>query len=343
MHTWKFQPFLLALCSILLASGCSDKKKDTPPPANTKPAQSAEPEKPKDPPVELKAKWEPGKRYLIREEISQESSRTLPNNPAPVEIKFISNRDFALTVLGQRPGGGYEIEVEFVASKVESKMGDKVAASFDSTSDPKTDRTNALAKLNRKIIGISFRYLTDAAGNIEKVEGLTNLIHKITAGIDRNSSTMLKSQYGEAQIRKLGVLPDGLPKQPVAPGDSWTNEFDMPVGGATAKFTVKSTLTGYEERESRHCAIIKNSGTATVNLGKTPAAANLTIENMKVEGETVFDPDKGQLVANNTTLSFEIKATVNGQAITQPSAIKSTKKLVEVTDAPKPAAAETKK
>lgn len=324
----------------LLVAGCSEDKKQPLPgtPAAVQPAAApAEAPKPKEPPVELKAKWEVGKRYVIREATLQEATVNMPNQPEPVKSGNTVQRDFALTVLSQRPEGGHVLEVEFVATKVEAKAGDKVLASFDSTADIKTDRTNALAKMHRKAIGGKFTYVTDAAGNIEKVEGVSNLVRRVTLGLDRNTATMLKAQYGEDQLRRLGLVPEGLPAQGVSPGDSWTNRFDLPIGGATGKFDVKSTLSGYEERNAKRSAIIKNSGTAQINLGNTPAAAAMQFENVKLEGEAVFDAEKGLLVSSDTTMSMDIKMTANGQSVTQPVSVKSTKALVEVMDAPRAA------
>lgn len=330
---------VMAGSMLLLVAGCSDDKKQplpgTPPPAQ--PGAPAEVPKPKEPPAELKAKWEVGKRYVIREETVQEATVNAPNQPEPMKTGNTVRRDFALTVLSQRPEGGHLLEVEFLLTKVEAKMGDRVMAGFDSTSDIKTDRTNALAKMHRKVTGGKFTYVTDAAGNIEKVEGVSNLVRKLTLGLDRNTSTMLKAQYGEDQLKRLGLVPEGLPTQPVAPGDTWTNRFDLPISGATAKFDVTSTLSGYEERNAKRSAIIKNSGTAQIDLGKTPAAAAMTFENVKLEGEAVFEPEKGQLVSSAMTMSMDIKMTANGQTMTQPVTIKSMKTLVEVMDAPKAA------
>lgn len=333
-------PSLLAFIALglWLATGCSDKK---PPVPAAKPAEAAaapvEAPKPKEPPADLKPRWEVGKRYLIREETVQEATMTLPNQPAPTKSGNSVRRDFALTILSARPEGGHVMEAEFVANKIEVRMGDRVTASFDSTSDPKTDRTNALAKMNRKIAGNKFTYVTDASGNIERLEGVSNLVRKLTLGLDRNTSTLIKAQFSEEQLKRLGLLPEGVPAQAVAPGDSWTNNFDMPISGAVAKFDVQSTLSGYEDRNSRRCAIIKNTGTAKIDLGKTPAAATMQFENVKLEGEAVYDVEKGLYVSSDTTMSLEIKLKVGGQDVTQPVTVKTTKAIVEAFDAPKAA------
>ncbi|MCD6051869.1 MAG: hypothetical protein K0Q55_3278 [Verrucomicrobia bacterium] len=328
---------VVALTGLWLGTGCSDKKKSSPAPSTPVAAAPVEAPKPKEPPVDLKPKWEIGKRYLMREETTQEATMTLPNQPAPVKSGNAVKRDFALTILSQRPEGGQVMEAEFLASKIETRMADKVMASFDSASDPKTDRTNALAKLNRKIAGNKFRYVTDAAGNIERLEGVSNLVANVTKGLDKNSAALLKAQFSEEQLKKLGLLPEGLPAQPVAPGDSWTNNFDMPISGATAKFNVQSTLSGYEERNSRRSAIIKNTGTAQINLGNTPAAATMQFENVKLEGEAVYDVEKGQYTSSTTTMTMDIKVKSGAQEVTQPVVIKSVKTLVEVVDAPQAA------
>lgn len=324
--------------SAVMLTGCSDKKKAPAPSAKpTEAAAPAEPPKPKEPPIELKPKWEVGKRYVMREETEQEATMTLPNQPMPVKTGNTVKRDFALTILSARPEGGYVMEAEFVANKIEARMADRITASFDSASDPKTDRTNALAKMNRKIAGGKFTYLTDTNGNVEKVEGVSNLVRKVTTGLDANTAKLLKAQFSEEQLKRLGLVPEGIPAQPIAPGDSWTNSFDMPISGATAKFTVQSTFSGYEEKNSKKCAIIKNTGTAQINLGNTPAASAMQIENVKLEGEAVYEVEAGRYLSTQVRMAMDIKVTANGQTVTQPVTIKSTKTLVEVVDAPKAA------
>lgn len=328
----------VALVGLWLGTGCSDKKKGSPAPATPVAAAPVEPPKPKEPPVDLKPKWEVGKRYVMREETTQEATVALPNQPAPTKSGNAVKRDFALTILSQRPEGGYLMEAEFVANKIETRMADKVTASFDSASDPKTDSKNALAKLNRRVTGNKFTYVTDAAGNIERLEGVSNLVANVTKGLDKTSAALLRAQFSEEQLKKLGLLPEGLPPQAVAPGDSWTNNFDMPISAATAKFSVQSTLSGYEERNSRRSAIIKNAGTAQINLGNTPAAAAMQFENVKLEGEAVYDVEKGQYTTSNTTMTMDLKVKSGAQEMTQAVVIKSVKTLVEVIDAPKSAA-----
>ncbi|HEY1171614.1 MAG TPA: DUF6263 family protein [Verrucomicrobiae bacterium] len=333
---------------LVMFTGC-DKKKTPAANASTPSAEAAapaEPPKPKEPPIELKPKWEAGKRYVMREETEQEATMTMPNQPAPVKSGNSVKRDFALTILSARPEGGHVMEAEFLANKIEVRMADRVTAAFDSASDVKTDRTNALAKMHRKLVGGKFTYITDTNGNVEKIEGVSNLVRKVTLGLDANTAKLLRAQYSEEQLKKLGLLPEGIPAQAVAPGDSWTNTFDMPVSGATAKFTVQSSFSGYEEKNAKKCAIIKNTGTAQISLGNTPAAAMMQFENVKLEGDVVYEVETGRYTEANTTMSMEIKVTANGQTMTQPVTIKSKKTLVEVTDAPKsaePTAAPTTK
>ena len=320
-----------------LVTGCSDKKKEAAPVAAPVAVAPVETPKPKEPPIDLKPRWEVGKRYVTREETVQEATMTVPNQPAPTKTGNNVKRDFALTILSQRPEGGYVMEAEFVANKIEAHAGGKIVASFDSASDPKTDRTNALAKVNRKFAGSKFTYVTDAAGGIERLEGVSNLLAKATKGLDKTSAALLRAQLSEEQLKRLGLLPEGLPPQPVSPGDSWTNTFDMPISGATAKFSVQSTLSGYEERNSRRAAIVKNAGTAQINLGNTPAAATLQFENVKLEGEVVYDVEKGQYTMSTTTLTMDIKVKSGAQELTQSAVIRSMKTLVEVMEAPRAA------
>lgn len=73
--------------------------------------------------VDLRLKWPVGKRYLQRMDVAQESETTIPGVPVPTKQESAQSQDYSLTVLKDREGGGQELELEFIAQKIDSKAG----------------------------------------------------------------------------------------------------------------------------------------------------------------------------------------------------------------------------
>ncbi len=321
---------VLALCAA--SSACKKKVADQAVAATEQAAQPKE-----EPPVELKAKWPVGKRFVTRSDSSVETETTLPNATQPTKASINQSQEVAISVLKEREGGGRELEVEFLTQRAEQKSG-AFTIVFDSKSDPKSDRTNTAAVAFtplRKLIGLKLKFFTDAAGKVEKVEGVDELRKKALVGVPLVQQAIVAQVFSEDNLKKMAVPPVGLPDKPVKSGETWPLQTLMPVPPLGAlQMDATYTFKGMEDHAGRKCALLDQSGTITNRPPAGPAntAAALTIEGGKISGQTWFDPNLGLPAESIADLSLTAKRTLPQGAFIVSIKQKTTTKLTSVSD-----------
>src|SRR3954465_11505968 len=105
--------FITAL--LFICAGC--KKSGAPQPAS-RADSSASPANVNEP-VTLKAKWPVGNRYTQRMEVVGDSETRMPQMPKPIAQKVNLNQEYSVTVLGQQPKSGPELEMEFESTEMD--------------------------------------------------------------------------------------------------------------------------------------------------------------------------------------------------------------------------------
>lgn len=345
-----FRPFpvratlLLVLCAAL-APLAACKKKETAPaggeqtPGGTEPPAEQAPKE--EPPAELKAQWPAGRRLVAQVTTQADTEMSNPALPTPYKTENLLVQDFAFTAGQPRPDGGCEVEVEVVGLRADNKIGGKAAPGFDPKSDPKQDRNNPTATAFRKLQGSRVKFHTDASGQITKVDGVPQLVSKVTAGITGPQLFTIRALVSEDAIKGWNVLHANLPTNSVKAGDTWETTRDIPFG--IAKFTLTSTNTfkGWEQRQNRKLAKIETAGVIGAKEG---AQAAITLgEGSNLSGKAWYDPELGVLVESeiNTELNVNIPQP-SGQSSTSKIRTKIASKIVDRGDAGAPAPAEAK-
>lgn len=358
-----FTLFCCGTLALIVAAGCS-KPKEAKKEANAE-TKAAPPPKPPEPPVDLKARWQVGKRYLFHTETVQTNVISMPNVPQPVQQEMNQSQDTSVNVVGNTPGGGQELDVTHVAMKMESRVGGRTLAAFDSASDPRGDRTNVLAGIQRRIVGKTYKVSTDANGQPQDIEGYDEFIKKVVAGGNRQTQTMLKGFLTKDNLKKAEVISNGLPGKSLKPGESFKidTEFGLP-GFGTFKVSETATFKGWEQRDGRKVALIEKTGVITSSTATnapvaappagTPAptvsepsqtpspgapapaapAAGVPGQVGTVNGKAWFDPDLGAIVeqATEQTANMSISGRAGANVSSQMHQM-VTIKLVEVKDA----------
>ncbi len=250
--------------SIVLTTGC--KKSGDAPPAEAKGGDPADPAgqaatappKPAAPAVEvdLRKKWPLGKKLIVQSAATFDSTITAPNQQQPTRQITVMAREFAVTVLGERQGGGYELELEFLKEKFQMNMAGRALVNFDSIADPKTDRVNPGAAALRKVIGSKLKYLTTADGSIESVSGVKELNAKALRGIPRTVSPYILPMYSEQALLKVPDLHTVLPNTKVRQGETWN--YTEAVGPMSINFT--GTFKGFETKDGIKMAALETKG-----------------------------------------------------------------------------------
>jgi|GEM_PF-660070 hypothetical protein len=320
----------LWLCAVL-ALACSlaacKKKAAGDDAANTPPP---EPPPKEEPPVELKANWQVGKKFVMRYEMMQELDIQNPNLPTPDKIESLQSHDMAIAVVKDREGGGRELEVEFLAFKVEGRRSGRTTQFFDSKSDPKSDVTNRANAHFRKLVGAKLKYLTDPAGKVDRVEGAAELLPKLLAGTPSATQVALRAMFGEEGLKKMLPGATGLPDKPVKKDETWplTQPLTIPPFSAMS-LEVTNTFKGMEDHAGRKCAAIDRVGGIVMPTRTAPAgAAAPMLEDASVKGSTWFDPALGTIVQDSVEVGFTFKSAV----VTTSAKNKVGTKLLQVSD-----------
>ena len=197
-------------------------------------------------PVELKAKWPIGRRYLQRMSMVQTQKIFMPGASEPMNQELKQTQDYALLVAKERPEGGRELQLDNTGFTMEMKMGDTTMLKFDSKSDPKEDGSNPLAPVLRKMVATPpFKFLLAADGKVDKVEGVKELLDSLGSEGPPEVQMMLKWMLSEDNFKQMGALPQGLPEKPVKLGERWPVKMDValgPLGGISIHIDRKSVV-----------------------------------------------------------------------------------------------------
>jgi hypothetical protein len=288
------------------------------------PTQSSEP-------VEMKLKWEVGKRYEQRMEMTQASAVTLPGSAKPVQQETKQTQDYAVTVQKERDGGGRELEVEVLGMKLTTKAAGNTVLDFDSAKS--NDAGNPAAPMLRKMVGMRLKLLTDGSGKIESVEGLQEAVDRITGGASAMEKGMIQGMMSEDNIKEMYSAALGLPDKPVKPGDSWPLKIEVALGplGAVV-MNSQYTFKGLDQHNAHKCALLEFTG--TLSAADTGAADNpMSIQGGKTSGKIWFDPALGMEIDRLAQESMTVKINAQGHALTTKVNAQSENKLVKITDA----------
>lgn len=281
-------------------------------------------------PVSLKPKWTVGRRQVMRVSMLQQQKIPMPNVAEPVEQVTTQVQEFATTPLKALDGGGYELEVEFLQIALNSKMGSQTVVSFDSKTDAKEDASNPVAAMLRPLAGAKIKVFTSPSGKVDKVEGLKELASKIAGGAPAMMAGMMQSLVSEDMFKQMGIVPVGLPDDPVKPGDEWPVRMDYKLGMVgTLTTSMTMTFKGWETREGRRCVALTHKGRMWSQPATSGGAAPMARITGETEGTSWFDPEAGYTVDHVATQTLQIKVSAMGTDMNIQSLQTITNRVVE--------------
>ena len=178
-------------------------------------------------PVDLKPTWKVGQRIVQQTKTSQTQKIALASAAVPIQQKTEQAQDYALLVERERPGGGYEIVMEILGMRVETKMGEQSIMKYDSKTDAGAGDANPVSAIFKKLVGAKFKLLTKPDGEVEKVEGVQQLLENIATGMPEMVAGVVKSMFNEEMAKQMSGFPPDLPKTPVSPGHEWPVKTEM--------------------------------------------------------------------------------------------------------------------
>jgi hypothetical protein len=285
-------------------------------------------------PVELKLKWQMGKRYEQQMDMTMDMGVDVPGQAQGTQTKMKMGQAYAISAEKERDGGGKELDFKVTGVTMSMDMGGNTLMSYDSKNPPSDAGGNPATTMLQKLGNLHLTMLTDAKGNVESVEGFKEFADSM-AESGAGGANPLSGMFTEDSIKQMVSL-EGLPDHPVKVGESWPfkKEVSLPSMG-TMVMDQTYTFTGWEQRENHKCAVISISGTIHSKPGDDASAAPMmTIEDGKVAGEMYFDPTLGMPIETALNQGFSVKVNAQGQSMSTKITQDVTIKLAAVTDIP---------
>jgi hypothetical protein len=263
-------------------------------------------------PVELKLKWQVGKRY--EEELDAVINAAEDNAGQQMKQDASLTQGFAISALNDRNGNGRELEVEMLGTKLDVKNAGMTMVSFDSAQPPADSAANPMTGFLKRISGAKLKVLVDTNGSPESLEGLPEFLKTIMGPDAGDSGDMMKqlpemeAKFKDAMAKSGGLLPD----KPVKVGDTWSRNSDIASGTDTISQKMDFTFTGWETHNDHKCAVIQYTGEITPK----GAAGDPTSVQMHTTGTIWFDHDLGTVIESAAKVGVDVKVSMGDQAMT---------------------------
>ncbi len=268
----------------------------------------------------LKPKWPVGSRSVYRMESEQQSTNKVPQLPAPMQQQVRSAMTYALSVLKETADGGREVELEILDNAMQIQMAGQTVLDFDSKKPSEPSGPQAMfAAPFRKMPGSKVRLQLNADGALEEVLNLDQWVQSLTSSAQSPMGPMLAQQFNEGFFRQLADFSSALPQERVAVGQSWPFKVELP-GGPLGNITAdaKITFKGFEQHDTRNCAILETTGTFHGPSEQAGGlAGSVTVEDGNLKSTSWFDADAGTLVETATQQSLRFAGAMSGADGTQ--------------------------
>ena len=253
--------------------------------------------KPSDPAIELKAKWKPGSRYVIRMELTRENEVRRANRPQPDHQQERLAHEVAVTVTNAAANEKLGVDLELLALAVNLSVGERDLVNYDSQSEVVGAMGSPIAESLEKLVGGHIYCLLSPNNKVLKAEGIKEFMARAEStgassgtGPDPRRGTAASRRFFSPDFFKPILDLTGMPDRPVRVGDSWSVQREAgsgPSGPLLANATY--TFKGWQEHEQRKCVRIDITGTLVPKMGN----ASAPIGNSKVTGQCWFDPALG--------------------------------------------------
>ena len=265
-------------------------------------------------PVELKLKWPASEAIVQDMEMKMNMVLAIPGQPQPVQQNMTMKMGYSLKVLNAYTDGGHELEMEFLNAQLGMTMGGKSMLDYDSTKKAASDQDNPVADMFSQIIGSKIQYYLNASNDVTRVEGVEDLMHRLSSGGPNDPLASLKGSMFSKERFKEQIMNANryLPSKPVQPGDSWPIKQSMDLGmlgNLTTDF--ECTFKNWEKHADRTCARVEFSGnfSSTPSTNAGPSGISMSILDGNSTGVFWFDPDLGMTV--DTSINQDIKMAMN--------------------------------
>ena len=302
----------------VLLSGCSKSKPATNAGNGTGPASGEDS-------AMMKVKWTAGKKYSMRMELAQTTKTQIPNQPQPNSQEVNLSQNFDISAIKDLDNGGKELELQFGDMTIDVTQGGQKVLSYDSTQSA-TEDTN-FAPMFHAMVGSRLQYFTDADGKVEKVEGIEEMLNRISTDKKSPMRAQFSQMFTDSTIKEYGSFADMMPNRVVKTGESWSYKRDV-VTQVSMALDMKYTFKSWEQHLDRKCARIGVEG----KISSKGVSNGMQIDDGKISGDVWFDPELGMIVGVNNDQNIKIKVTTRGMTVTPEINQRIRVSLVDIAD-----------
>lgn len=285
-------------------------------------------------------RWIASNRYVFRLDSTVWSEWPQRGDTKPPSFELNVGLDYTVQVTQVAPDGGRRLELEVRAVQLDSAMGERTVASFDSESQNAGPDGAGRADRLRRLVGTRLIYQLSPSNTVLRVSGLDRLLEAGAGGGGRGAWPMRGAFTSEMFRHLVNLHP--LPAGSVGIGQSWRGQRELggPMGTALAA-DLTYTFKGWTTHERRHCALFEFAGPvkakdASPGRGR---GGSFNLEHGTVSGRAWFDPEAGQFADTTLEQNLVFKGAMGGgrratneppQTVVVPSRQHTTVLLVEV-------------
>ena len=261
-------------------------------------------------PVDLVLKFPPGQVDKFVMTMDMDQTITADALPAPQKQKIKMGMDMLLKV-AESDDKGAKVEMTFDRMNMSMSMLGK-EMSFDSAKD-KPAADNPLSGM-AGIVGVKLTLHFTPAGKVDKVEGIDEMVKKLTAKPGNAiAGQMLKQAMNEDQIKQTfnSGFAEALPGKAIEIGDTWESNVSQNVGGMAMKMKSQNKLVAVEEQGGHKIAKIEFTGDGKLE-GAPAGGPKLKLDQLKQKGTKLFDLDRGAFSQADTEQSMKGSMSIPG-------------------------------
>lgn len=231
-----------------------------------------------DPPTAMPVRWETGRRYIYRVEVSTSSMVPRRTTGVPIHVETTLGQDLAFTVTNAPGGGdGRVLAMELLSVQMETARDDGVTVFFDSENKAFVMEDNPLAERLQKLVGLRLRFQLSPDNKVTRVDGMKDLNDRMSGGSIRGVAGGVVGRFFNQQFFRDVVEMGMMSQQPVTVGQTWSMSRQVNAGlwGTSAQLDVRYTFRGWQRRQGTNCARVDFTGkftpaVQTVQVGAPP-------------------------------------------------------------------------
>lgn len=252
----------------------------------------------------LAPKYIPGVYYMVMNMDMQQKQGARPaeeeNKPARKAMNM--EQVFVVKMVISQPdeNGQKTMTITYERIGQTMKMGNVAMMRYDSLA---SQSNGMMAQMFAPLLKAKITAVLDKDHTITSVSGFEGIWDELIQSTPsaRPMLEKMKGSFNDENLRRMiETGQEQLPAKPVAVGESWTNEQELPMP-MFGKINVKSNmkLLSVEEKDGRQIAKISISGAAKAGGEKAPAESpipmKITEMDIQQKGTMFFDITAGQM------------------------------------------------